>query len=154
MDFEEMVQKAVNAEVKVGLRSSAIVRDSDIHYPQGHRPFNSIVSKMQTQRTSVKELRLEESRPKEAKPVKGKVSTPLRTNAAEFSEQNKKDKKGKKQRFREKKKRSEDTLATGNNAIDASKKKNKNRDCDTRGVTCYNCNKKGHFANICTKPKN
>ena len=33
IDFEEMVQKAVNAEAKAGLRSSAMVQDSDIHCP-------------------------------------------------------------------------------------------------------------------------
>ena len=33
MDFKEMVQKAVNTEAKASLRSSAMVRDSDICYP-------------------------------------------------------------------------------------------------------------------------
>ena len=48
MDFEEMVQKVVNAEAKAGLRFSAIVRDSDICYPRGHRHSNSTASKVQT----------------------------------------------------------------------------------------------------------
>ena len=46
MDFEEMVQKAVNAEVKAGLRFNTMVRDSDIRCPKGHRLFNSITTKM------------------------------------------------------------------------------------------------------------
>ena len=55
IDFEEMVQRAVNAEAKAGLRSSAIVRDSDIRCPRGHRPSNSTVSKVQTQETTAKD---------------------------------------------------------------------------------------------------
>ena len=37
MDFEEMVQRAVNAKIKAGLRSSTMVRESDAHCPRGHR---------------------------------------------------------------------------------------------------------------------
>ena len=154
MDFKEMVQRAVNAEAKAALRSSAMVWDSDIRCLWGHRFSSSTAAKVQTQETSTKEPRPEKSRTKEAKPAKEKASAPPRTNVAEFSEQGKKDIKDKKWRFREKKERSEDILATGDNAIDVSKKKKKKRDCDTSEVMCYNCNKKGHFANICTKPKN
>ena len=67
MDFEKMVQKVVNMEAKAGLTSNAMVRNSDIHCPQGHSPLNSIASKVQTQETSAKELRSKDSRPKEAK---------------------------------------------------------------------------------------
>ena len=48
IDFEEMVQKAVNAEAKAGLKSSIMVRDSDIHCPRDHRPSNSTALKVQT----------------------------------------------------------------------------------------------------------
>ena len=48
MDFEEMMQKTVNAEAKAGLRSSAMVRDSDIRCPRGHRLSNNTASKVQT----------------------------------------------------------------------------------------------------------
>ena len=70
MDFEEIVQKAVNVEAKAGLRSSAMIWDSDIYCPQGHRSFYNTASKVQTQGTSAKELRPKESRPKKAKPAK------------------------------------------------------------------------------------
>ena len=33
MDFEEIVQKAVNKEAKVGLRSNTMIQESDIFYP-------------------------------------------------------------------------------------------------------------------------
>ena len=48
MDFEEMMQRAVNAETKAGLRSSTMVRDLDIRCLWGHRPFHNTFSKMQT----------------------------------------------------------------------------------------------------------
>ena len=144
-----MVQKAVNAEAKAGLRFSIMVQDSDIRCCRGHRFSNSTISKVQTQGTTTKDF----SRPEKPKPKKTKS---VRADVAEPLEQNKKDKKDcrdKKRRFQEKKERS-NTLATSDNAIDTSKKKKKNRDCTTSRVTCYNCNKKGYFANTYTKPKN
>ena len=95
MDFKEMVQKAVNVEAKAGLRSSAMIQDSDIRCPQGHRPSNSTASKLQTQETPVKEPCPEESSTKKAKQAKEKALALPRTNATEFSEQSKKDRKEK-----------------------------------------------------------
>ena len=65
MDFKEMVQRAVNAEAKASLRSSTMVWESDIRCPQGYRPSHNTSSKVQTQETTTKEPRTEESRPKE-----------------------------------------------------------------------------------------
>ena len=48
VNFEKIVQRAVNTEVKASLRSSTIVRNSDIRYPRGKRFFNNIVLKVQT----------------------------------------------------------------------------------------------------------
>ena len=98
MDFEEMMQRAVNEEAKIGLRLSAIVRDLDIYCSRGHRPSNNTASKVQTKGTTAKKPRPKESKPKDTKAI--------RANAAEPSEQDKKDKKDrrdKKRRVREKK---------------------------------------------------
>ena len=86
MDFEEMVQKAVNVWAKAGLRSSAIVQDSDIRCLQSYRPSNSIASKVKTQETITKDPRLEKYRPKKAKPAKEKAPALPRTNATESAE--------------------------------------------------------------------
>ena len=48
MDFKDMVQKAVNAEAKAGLRFSTMVRDSDARCPKGHHPSYNTSSKVQT----------------------------------------------------------------------------------------------------------
>ena len=85
MDFEEMVQRAVNAETKAGLRSSSMVRDSDIRCPRGHRPSNSTATKVQTQET--KDSHPEEPKVKEVRP------TPSRAEASKTSNQAHKKKK-------------------------------------------------------------
>ena len=46
VNFEEMVQRAVNAEAKAGLRSIIMVEISNIYCPQSHCPFNNTTSKM------------------------------------------------------------------------------------------------------------
>ena len=89
MDFEEMVQKAVNAESKVGLRSSIMVRDSDINCFRDYRLSNSTASKVQTQGTTTKN-----SYPGELK-VKEKKPTSLWAEASKPSEQAHKEKKKK-----------------------------------------------------------
>ena len=99
MDFEEMVQKVVNAEVKAGLRFSAMVRDLDIRCFRGHCSSNSTASKVKTQGTTVKKPYSEEFRPKEAKSAKKKAPILPQTNVAESLEQGKKDRKDKKRRF-------------------------------------------------------
>ena len=69
MDFEEMVQRAVNAKSKAGPRSNTMVRNSDICCPRGHRPFNSTASKVQTQGITTKDSHPEEPKVKETRPT-------------------------------------------------------------------------------------
>ena len=54
-NFEEMVQRAVNAKVKTDLRSSTMVRELDTHCPRGHRRSHNTSSKVQTQSSSQKD---------------------------------------------------------------------------------------------------
>ena len=144
VNFEEMVQKAVNAKAKAGLRSTTMVQDLNIRCPQGHRPSNNTTSKMQTQGTTVKDS----FRPEEPKTKDPKSVSPCDDPAepAKKEDQQKRLKR-RQERTRELKK----TPATGDNTIDAAKKKKKR---DTSKVTCLNCNKKGHYASDGTEPKN
>ena len=65
-----MVQRAINVEVKTGLRSIIEVWDLDIYCPRGHPLFNSITFKVQTQETYVKNFsRLEEPKTKDLKSI-------------------------------------------------------------------------------------
>ena len=91
MNFKEMVQRAVNAEPKSGLKSSIMVWDSDTHCPRDYRPSHNTSSKMQTQ-GSKDSFCSEKPKFKDPKPA------PSRENAAEPTK--KKDKKDKKKKLR------------------------------------------------------
>ena len=141
MDFEEIVQRAVNAEAKEGLKSSTIVRNLDAHCPKSYHPFHNTSFKIQTQ-GSKNSSRSKKPKPKDPKPA------PSRYNVAESAKhQNRKDKKKKlRNRRREQNKQ---TPATGDNT-EASKKKKKRRDLSK--VTCFNYDKKGHYTSNCNEP--
>ena len=141
MDFENMVQKTVNVEAKAGLRSSTIVRESDIRCFQGYYSFYNTFSKVQTNGTTARKSHTKESRPKEAKLTDGKAPVPPRSN-----EPAKPNRKKKKRKWLKKK---NSIPATGDIAIKGKKKQTSN---NTSQVTCYNCQKKGHFANKYLKP--
>ena len=149
MDFEEMVQRAVNAEAKAGLKSSTMVRELDARCPRGHRPSHNTSLKVQTQGTTAKEPRTKESRPKEAKSTDGKNPALPRSESAEPGKISRTDKK---KEYLEKKKKKQDqknnTPATGDNAnaVEVGEKKKRGDD------RCYNCQKKGHFSRNCPEP--
>ena len=100
VNFEEIVQRVVNAEAKVGLKSSIIVWDSDIYCPKGYRLSNSIVTKMQTQETTAKNSNPLEPKIKKANPILSRA-----TKASEPSEQARKKKKKKRHPKRRDKKK-------------------------------------------------
>ena len=141
--FEEMVQRAVNAEAKIGLRSSIMVRDADSRYLRGHRPSRNTSTKVQTQSSIVKKSKPEESRPKDSKPANGKTPAPPRNDEpGKISRQDKK-----KEYLKKKWDWKNSTPATRDNAIEGEKKRN-----DRGDGKCYNCQKKGHFARNCPEP--
>ena len=126
----------------MGLRSSTMVRDSDIRYPRGHRPSNNTAAKVQTQGTK-------NSYPEELK-VKKVRPTPSQAKANKPSKQARKEKKKKRHQERRDK---DQTLASTANATEVQqKKKKKPRDRDVSKVMCFNCNKKDHYASTCTEP--
>ena len=151
MNFEEMVERAVNAKAKMGLRSNTMVRDSDIHCPKGYHPSNSTGLKVQTKGIIVKESKPKKSKLKESKLAKGKNPALPRSKSikpGKISRTNKKSEYLKKKRDRK-----NNTSATRDNAngVEGGEKKRNDRD----NGRCYNCQKKGHFLKNCPKaPKN
>ena len=119
MDFEEMVQRAINAEAKTGLRSSTMVRDLDACCPRGHCLSYNTSSKVQSQGCK------DSSCSEEPKSKDPKLA-PSHDNAAKPAK--KEDRKNKKKKLQNRRwERNKQTPATGDN-IEALKKKKKRRD--------------------------
>ena len=146
-DYEELVSKAVRAEAKAGLRPSSYVREADLQVLRGSRPTHTTAHKVQTQGAAI---RGDESRTKALASTLAPDSEP--------SDKSRKDKK--KKHYREKKDSREPredstTPASGVNTAEVggggkfSRRKRK----DPSKVTCYNCNKKGYFADKCREPR-
>ena len=143
-----MVQRAVNAEAKAGLRSSTMVRNLDARCPESHCLSHNTSSKVQTQGS--KDLfRSKETKSKDPK------SALSRDNTAESPKKD--NRKDKKKRFRGQRRehigeRKKQTSATNINTTNILKKKKKRRDISK--ITYFNYDKKGHFVSNYTKPKN
>ena len=71
------MQKAINVEAKMSLKSSIIVQDLDICYPRSYIFFNAIstTSKVKTQGITTKESHTEKNKAKKTKPADSKIST-------------------------------------------------------------------------------
>ena len=103
---------------------------------------------MQTQETTAKD-----SHPEEPKVKEVKLTSSWDEKANKPSEQACKEKKRKK--YPKKRDKKEQPLASTTNTTEIDqKKKKKNQDRDISKIMYYNSNKKGHYANIYTKPKN
>ena len=151
INFEQMMQRAVNAEAKAGLRSSTMVRDLDICYPRDHCHSNSTTLKVQTQGITTKESKPEQSRPKELKSVEGKNPAPLYSESMKLGKTFRTDKR--REYLKKKRDRKNNTSTTEGNAnVVNNGKKKRNDQGDGR---CYNCQKKCHFSKNYPKlPKN
>ena len=79
--------------------------------------------------------------------------TTQRNNDVEGSKKARNEKK--KSRQNRKKNQEDSTSAIGVNTTDALKwSRDRFKKFDLADITCYCCNKKGYYANKCTKPKN
>ena len=89
--FKEIVQRAVNAETKAGLRSSIMVWNADSHCPRSYCPSQNTSAKVQIQGLIAKESKPKEFRPKKKKPANDKSSDlPCFNEAIKLNHQEKK----------------------------------------------------------------
>ena len=77
------MQKAINVEIKMSLKSSAMVRDLDAHCPKGHCFSYITLAKVQIQGFKIKKSKLEEYKSKKSKPAKDKTPVSPRSKSTE-----------------------------------------------------------------------
>ena len=140
--WEEAVEKAVNAEVKVLLQSSSSIRNMDSRCSRGNRPVKK----------DEKDSKNKSTDSASADTPSGKQSS----SAQQISSINpKKDQDHQQGGFRRRGGRrrqgqTHDSLATGVNASTVKKEVK-----DISQVKCYNCHRKRHYATKCPqRPKN
>ena len=131
--FKEIVQRVINTEAKIGLKSSIMVRDVDSHCSKGHCLSQNTSAKMQTQGSTAKKSKPEKFKPKDLKPANMKTSAPPRTNKTKKTSYQDK----KKEYLKKKRDRKNSTPVIKNNAIEGKKKRNNWGD-----GKCYNCQKR------------
>ena len=135
--WEEAVKKAVNAEAKAMLQSSASTRDMDLRCPRGNRPAKK------EDRDSIGKNKSTDS--PSADTSSGKQST----STQQTSSNTKKDQdhqRGPRHRGRRGGQgRNTDSPTTGVNIVPA--KEGKNRDMSK--VECFHCHRKGHYSKKC-----
>ena len=142
-DYEELVAKAIRAKAKDSLRLGSYIREADLQVLRGSWPTHTTAYKVQTQGAVTHG---------DKSKTKAPTSTPAQDS--EPSDKSRKDKK--KKHYKEKKDfrepREDSTIpASGVNAaeVGGGGKYSKRNKKDPSGVTCYNCNKKRHFADKC-----
>ena len=147
INYEELVAKAVRAEAKAGLRPSSYMRETDLSCFRGNRPAHTTAHKVQTQGAV--------NRGDNSKTSKDPASTPASasTQDPESSDKGRKDKKKKQHRDKRDSRESRDTPASGVNVTEVGDKKGRRKRKDPSEVTCYNCNKLGHYADKCPEPR-
>ena len=133
--WEEAVKKAVNAEAKTMLQSSASIRDIDSRCPRGNRP-----AKKEDKNSSGKNKSTDSP---SADTSSGKQSS----STQQTSSNPKKDRGPRRRGGRGGQGRSPDSPATGVNVVPTKEGK----DRDMSKVECYNCHRKGHYSNKCPR---
>ena len=139
--WEEAVEKAVNAEAKALLQSSASTRDMDSRCPRGNRPA----------RKEEKDSKNKSADSASADTSSGKQSSSTQQTSSANPKKDQDHQRGSRQQGdRQRQGQSHDSPATGVNASTVKKEVK-----DISQVKCYNCHQKGHYATKCPqRPKN
>ncbi len=163
-DWETLVEKAVEIEANVGLQRASLIRKMDHRCLRENRPAHTTSSKVQNQRTSMKDPR--DPRTEESKPKKSQGS-----NNSGNSSGNSGNSFAKKRIWGNRDQKKDSALTTPTAGANASqtagyarlapggqKKKQRRKSQglrkDISEITYDNCNKKSHYSRDCTEPKN
>ena len=148
--WDELVEKAINAEAKVSLQPTSIIREMDQRCPRGNRPL--AVSKSQA--SSTRDSREEPSDKAQSQDLNSSHSSQPHSsqseNIGETSDKKARKEKKKQRRLEDERARKDSTLATG---INASNVPNGGTRKDLSYITCFNCDKKGHYVTKCPEPR-
>ena len=148
--FDQMIKKAVDAEAKSALCSRSSTKEMDQYCPRGNQLANSTKS----QDSTMKDPQSEEPKVRGTEALSG----PQRSESSEKAWKEKE-----KEQWQKDRERQEGfTPATGVNTAQTGKPHQKKKKkhysdkapCDTSQIKCYNCQKMGHYATTCPKPKN
>ena len=147
--FEKLVEKAVNANAKAALRPRSYACKTDQHCLRDSRPS---AAKASTEGQPIKDPRVEELKKLE----ESKAPAAQRSNNIKTSEQAQKRKKKKDRRYYGQKLQ-DSTPATGVNLTntlggDSSGSERSQPQKNLSQITCYNCNKNGHYVTKCPEP--
>ena len=148
--WDELVKAANRAKAKARIHNNELL---DQRCPKGKRPLK-LTLKDSNEQSSEKT--------KAAPPQQKSAGSPQSEQAAEKGQKEKKKNWHRKERKKkEAGANSEGTLATGSNATGGKKKAGQNRgqkmgqnrsQQDLSQITCWNCDKKGHYATDCKEP--
>ena len=143
--WEELVEKAIKAEAKIDFLPSSFVRDIDQRFPRDNRSTPMSKSQASSAQDPQDELSSEKALPP------NKPSHSSRSENGDTSDKKSWKEKKKKQRRRDAEQAGKDpTLATG---VNASSTMTHPWRKDPSLIICYNCNKKGHYADHCSEPR-
>ncbi len=146
MPWDDLIRAANKAKARARIQGSTHL---DQRYPKGKRPLKMSLNSWDDQA----------EKPKATTPPA--KADPPKSDQSEASDKVRKDRKKKWQK--EKRERKEASLegnpqATGSNAVASGKKKSGQNRGQNRGqqdlsqITCWNCDKKGHYSTDCTEP--
>ena len=146
--WDELVEKTVAAEAKANLQPSYYSRDMDNRCSKNNRPSHTNLSKHQPSRDNHPEKEKPQNPQVQKKSTQPPSSGSPRPDSNETSE--KKARREKKKKYRREHNRDSGTPATGVNADDVT---SGGAPKDMSSITCFNCDRTGHYARSCPKKR-